>query len=116
MNDLKISKPDLYSELRNPPNSYEMGFNNWYNKNIKELRVIQKTKKGVKVIVIILSALLFILSVLIEQSGIWVRIFQVMSFTLMTGIWIFMRHETINPEKNLSIMRILYKSINNSKD
>ena len=52
MNDLKISKTDLCSELRNPPNSEEMEFNNWYDKNIKELRVIQKTKKGFKVIVL----------------------------------------------------------------
>ena len=113
---MKISKTDLYSELRNSPNSEETEFNNWYDKNIKELRVIQKTKKVFKVIVIILSALLFIVSLLIEQGGIWLRIFQVISFALMIGIWIFIKHETINPEKNLSIMRILFKSSKNSKN
>jgi len=114
MNDLQINRTDLYKELGMSQSIPEKNFHEWYKTYSKDLRKIQKTKNAIKISIIFLSILLFVLSFFIDSSELGPQIFQFISFILMVGIWILTKHERINPEKKLLIMKILFKSVRNS--
>lgn len=104
-----IDYNDLISELKNPPNIVRDDFDNWYQKNLDKFLEIKRTKNGFKILVVILSAILFILSFFLAHHDTWLRIFQVLSFALMLGVWLFVKQETKNPDIELLIMRLINK-------
>lgn len=110
-----IDLKDLYFELKNQPSENDKDLSAWYDSNLKKQTEIRKVKSGFKILVITLSGLLFLFSFFPNLTDFWLRIIQFISFSLMVSIWIFLKHESINPDKNLLIMKIINKTTNNSK-
>lgn len=110
-----IDLKDLYSELKDQPSVNDKDLGTWYDNNLKKQTEIRKTKSGFKILVITLSGLLFMFSFFPNLTDFWLRIIQFVSFSLMVSIWIFLKHESINPDKNLTILKLIQKSNNNSK-